>query len=167
MRAEPIRTERFDLEPLRVDHAEEMARLLDDEALHRFIGGRPDSLVELRARYARQVGGRSPDGKELWLNWVIRDRVSARPIGTVQAAVRDDPAGTLADVAWVVGTQSQGQGVARESATAMVSWLRQQGVDGVAAYIHPEHNASMAVARAIGLTPTDRVVEGEVEWRSG
>lgn len=40
---------------------EEMAELLDDPGLHVSVGGEPASLPELRQRYQRQVGGRSPD----------------------------------------------------------------------------------------------------------
>ncbi len=150
MRAERIRTDRFDLEPLRVEHAAEMAPLLADEALHRFTGGRPDSPAELRARYARQVVGRSPDGTESWLNWVIRDRATARPLGSVQATVQAEAAAPVALVAWVVGTEHQGQGVAREAAAAMVDWLRQRGVEHVAAYVAP------GARRLDGRRPRDR-----------
>jgi len=48
----------------------------------------------------------------------------------------------------------------------MVRWLRHQGIEVVVAYVHPQHQASMAVARAIDLAPTDTVVEGEVRWQS-
>ena len=47
----------------------------------------------------------------------------------------------------------------------MVTWLREQGVSEVLAYVHPEHHASAAVARAIGLTPTETIVDGEVRWQ--
>ncbi len=30
--------------------------------------------------------------------------------------------------------------------------------------VHPEHTASQRVAQAIGLAPTDEVVDGEVRW---
>ncbi|MGZ4602692.1 MAG: GNAT family N-acetyltransferase [Kineosporiaceae bacterium] len=43
-----LRGPRLDLEPLRVEHAEEMAPLLDDPELHRFIGGEPARLEQLR-----------------------------------------------------------------------------------------------------------------------
>ena len=62
--AEVIETEPLRLEPLRVDHAVEMAAVLDDERLHAFIGGRPATLEELRARYVQLVAGRSADGSK-------------------------------------------------------------------------------------------------------
>ncbi|MCM3660481.1 hypothetical protein M3148_05650 [Georgenia satyanarayanai] len=67
-------TPRLDLEWLRVEHAEEMAPLLDDVLLHTYIGGTPATLSQLQAQYRRQVVGRSADGTERWLNWVLRRR---------------------------------------------------------------------------------------------
>ena len=34
----------------------------------------------------------------------------------------------------------------------------------VVAHMHPDHVASQRVAAALGLRPTDRLVDGEVEW---
>ena len=46
------------LEPLRVEHADEMVAVLDDPQLHTYIGGgAPATLDELTATYARQVVG--------------------------------------------------------------------------------------------------------------
>ncbi len=121
---------RLELEPLRVEHAQEMAPLLDDPGLHTYIGGRPATLAQLQERYRRQVVGRSPAGSQLWLNWVARRREDARAVGTVQATVTDGAAGQdgpTAEVAWVVATAYQGQGYAREAAQVMVTWLRAQG----------------------------------------
>jgi hypothetical protein len=50
---------RLVLEPLRLEHADEMAPLLDDSRLHTLTGGRPATLDELRETYAQQVAGRS------------------------------------------------------------------------------------------------------------
>ncbi len=161
-----LRTERLELEPLRVEHADEMAPLLDDPDLHTFIGGGPATRDELSARYERQVVGRSPDGSQRWHNWVLRRRVDGQVAGTVQATVSEQQGGLTAEVAWVVGVAQQGQGYAREAAQAVVTWLQQQGVEAVVAHVHPQHQASMAVARAVGLTPTETVIDGEVRWQS-
>ena len=164
-----LRTERLDLEPLRIGHADEMAPLLDDAALHRYIGGRPLTRAELGERYARLVRGGSADGTQRWLNWVVRHRDSRQAVGTVQATITatitatDDEPG--AEVAWVIGVPFQGHGYAKEAARAMVAWLRDQGVGTVVAHVHPRHDASAAVARAVGLVATDTVVDGEVRWR--
>ncbi len=164
--ARPIQTARLSLEPLRVDHAEEMAAALDDPALHEFIGGAPATVDELRRRYAVQAVGHSANGDEGWLNWVIRVQETGRAAGTVQATVRRSGPHLGAAVAWVVGSAHQRRGIASEAATAMVAWLREQGVDQIEALVHPEHRASSTVARRLGLVATGDLVDGEVRWVS-
>ncbi|KAB1906904.1 GNAT family N-acetyltransferase, partial [Micromonospora sp. AMSO31t] len=99
-----IDTDRLVLVPLAVAHAEEMAVVLGDPALHAFIGGAPADAPALRARYERLVAG-SPDPAVTWCNWVIRRRDDACLVGTVQATVTE----RVAEIAWVVGTPWQGR----------------------------------------------------------
>jgi RimJ/RimL family protein N-acetyltransferase len=66
----------------------------------------------------------------------------------------------------VIGAPYQRRGYARESAAEMVRWLRQHGISVVTAYVHPEHDASIAVARALGLRATRRTRDGEVRWEA-
>lgn len=148
-----------------MEHADELAPLLDDIRLHAFIGGEPATLADLRDQYRRQVVGRSSDGAQLWLNWVVRRREDGRAVGTVQATVSEEGKGLTAEVAWVVATPHQGHGYAREAAGIMVAWLRGQGVRTVVAHVDPGHQASHGVVRAVGLTATTTVVDGEVRWQ--
>jgi RimJ/RimL family protein N-acetyltransferase len=47
----------------------------------------------------------------------------------------------------------------------MAAWLREQGARSLFAEIHPEHEASMNVARHLGLKPGDEILEsGETLW---
>ncbi|MFJ6940201.1 GNAT family N-acetyltransferase [Streptomyces sp. NPDC101132] len=165
LRIAAIRTERLNLVPLAVEHAEEMAAVLGDPALHDFTGGAPYSPEALRERYVRLVAG-SPDPAVLWWNWVVRVREEDRLAGTVQAtvALAGPGAECAAEVAWVVGTPWQGRGIAREAARGLVAWLREQGVRTVRAHVHPDHHASAAVAAAAGLAPTPHVHDGEIRW---
>lgn len=163
--AETIETERLVLEPLAVDHAEEMAEVLGDPALHTFIGGEPATPAELRARYQRLVTGPAPYHQEGWLNWVVRRRADGQAVGTVQATVTPGIQGPQASVAWVVGTPHQGRGLAAEAAAALVGWLRDRSVTDVLASIHPDNLASAGVARRIGLQPTEQHAGDEVIWR--
>jgi RimJ/RimL family protein N-acetyltransferase len=165
---QPLRSARLNLEPLRVEHAAEAAVVFADARLHRYIGGAPAGEQQLRRRNARQVAGRSVDGEELWLNWMVRHRASGALVGTVQATVRHRPgSGDVAELAWTVATPHQYLRYAREAAGAMVGWLRNCGVDRLVAHVHPEHRASIGVARALGLTPTATVVDGEIRWVGG
>ena len=125
--------------------------MLDDPALHAFTGGEPANEEQLHARYTRQAAGQSPDGAQGWLNWVARDRATHAPVGTVQATISDDDDGRSAELAWVIATSRQGEGLATEAARAAMEWLRDQGVTRFVAHIHPDHGASAAVARHLGL----------------
>ena len=158
------RTERLELEPLTVEHAAELAPVLDDAALHEFTGGSPLAPAALAARYARLAERRSPDGRQLWGNWVMRVRGTGLAVGTVQVTLpAGGPAAGPSEVAWVVGPQAQGRGYAKEAASGLVAMLREAGWT-VIAHIHPAHLASQRVARAAGLSPTGDVDDGEVRW---
>jgi RimJ/RimL family protein N-acetyltransferase len=164
---EPLETVRLALEPVRSAHADEMAPLLGDRRLYAFTGGISPTLDELRARYARQATGRSPDGVERWFNWIVRRREDGLAVGFVQAAMSDDPPAPVPPTAvlgWALGFPFHGHGYAREAAAAMLRWLETIGATRAVAYIHPEHTASMGVARALGMAPTDELVDGEVVW---
>jgi RimJ/RimL family protein N-acetyltransferase len=158
-----IHTRRLALLPLSVGHADEMATVLADPALYAFIGGTPVTARALRTRYEKLVAG-SPDPSTVWCNWVINSTHESCLVGTVQATITSEESGRVAEIAWLVGTPWQGQGIAIEAARALVDWLRQQHVRTVVAHIHPGHRASSAVATAAGFTPTSHRSDGELRW---
>jgi RimJ/RimL family protein N-acetyltransferase len=161
--AELVSARRLDLLPLRAEHADEMAAVLADPDLYTFTGGFPPTREKLRARYERMIAG-SPDPAVSWCNWVIQLRGPGCLAGTVQATISTGDV-TVAEVAWVVGTQWQGRGIATEAAQALIAWLGRRSVQTVIAHIHPLHQASAAVAAAAGLTATDQSQDGETRWR--
>jgi RimJ/RimL family protein N-acetyltransferase len=147
------------LDPLRVSDAAEMVEVLSATELYGFIGGRPPTLGELTEQYRRQVVGRSVDGREEWLNWIVR--VEDTAVGYVQATVHE---GARAVVAWVIGVPWQGRGYATAAARELVRLLRARGVRRVEAYIVPGHAASERVAAHVGLAATGHLSEGEQLW---
>ena len=154
--AQPLSSERLELEPLRVEHAHEMVAVLAATALYEFMGGDPPTEAELVARYVRQT--RRPG----WLNWVLRLRATGEAIGTVQATQKDE---RTAEVAWVVSPSFQGAGYATEAAAAAIDWLETEGIEVFAAYIHPDHIASNKVAERLGFVPTESIRDGETGWK--
>lgn len=90
-----------------------------------------------------------------------------RVVGTVQATVVEERDGPVAEVAWVIATAFQGSGYAREAATAMVSRLHEDRPVTIRAHVHPAHTASQSVARAVGMSETATLVDGEVRWQTG
>jgi RimJ/RimL family protein N-acetyltransferase len=142
-------------------HAAAMFPLLSDPRLYEFTGGSPPASVEALAEtYAFRELRRSPDGTELWLNWLIQEIVGGAALGYTQATVHP----THAYVAWVVGTRWQGRGYASEAAAALVRWLTALGVPDVRACVNPAHTASRRVAQNAGLRMTQDFIDGEEVW---
>ena len=161
-----VRTARLCVEPVRVEHAEHMAVVLGDPALYAITGGTPPEADRLAARYRRWQRPSSDDGSEGWLNWVVLRTEDDTAVGTVQATTTAGVHGLVAEVAWVVGVPFQGRGYATEAAAAVVAWLVARGVRDVCAHIAPEHLASEAVARRIGMRATGEFRDdGEQRWR--
>jgi RimJ/RimL family protein N-acetyltransferase len=120
----------------------------------------------LAARYGRLAAHRSPDGDQMWGNWVVRVRVTGMVAGTVQATLpAAGPAACPAEVAWVVVRPAQGRGYATGAARDLVGLLHEAGWT-VVAHIHPGHQASQRVARNAGLSPIADVHDGETRWVS-
>ncbi len=114
-----LQTPRLQLEPQTAAHAPAMFELLADPALYRFEDSPPTSLEALRGRYEKLETRRSGDGRELWLNWVLREP-GGELIGYVQATVLADG---QAFVAYVLGSAHWGQGLAFEAVTALLAEL--------------------------------------------
>src|SRR5688572_21030626 len=85
-----IETLRLTLEPQRAAHADAMFEVLSDPAIYAHENAPPKSLQSLRERYTKLETRRSGDGREQWLNWVLRQRSMGDLIGYVQATVQAD-----------------------------------------------------------------------------
>jgi len=114
-----IATPRLTLEPQGVEHAEAMFAVLSDPAIYAFENAPPASLEALRQRFAALALRRSPDGRERWLNWVLRLH-SGHLIGYVQATL-DANGGAF--VAYQLGSAHWGRGLASEAVEGMISEL--------------------------------------------
>jgi len=165
-RVETVTSVHLVLEPLSVEHALGMVQVLADASMYEYTGGEAPSLEQLQRRYAAQSVGHSEDGSQGWFNWIVKLRDNDAPIGFVQATIEQDGPELVADIAWVISPTHQGQGMASEATKAMINWLRFKGVSSFVAYVHPEHHASMGVARKQGLHPTLVVEDGEIRWES-
>jgi [ribosomal protein S5]-alanine N-acetyltransferase len=159
-----LTTHRLSLEPLSAAHAELLVEPLQHPELYRFIPTSPLSLDQLRKRYTFLQGGRSPDGKERWLNWVLCQRSDGTPIGTFEATVREN---SDADLAYSIFPSYWRQGFAREAAAAVIEHLRtEHGVRTFGADIDTRNVASIALVESLGfvrikLTPNADFFRGE------
>ncbi|MBV8605372.1 MAG: GNAT family N-acetyltransferase [Pelomonas sp.] len=140
------------LEPLMRGHAAEMFELLCDPALHEFEGRAPASAEWLAERYAQRESRSSPDGMELWLNWVVRlgagpDR--GRLAGYVQATVlpTDD-----CFIAYELGSRHWRQGIGSAAVRAMLAELRAHyGVRRFVAVLKAANHRSLGLLQHLGF----------------
>ena len=103
------------LEPQLATHAEEMFALLAEPAIHAYLDQPPPATVEvLRHRFGLLESRLSADGREHWLNWVIRLDCGVLA-GFIQATVCADG---LAWIAFVLGSAHWGQGIAQRATRA-------------------------------------------------
>jgi len=158
-----IFTDRLKLESLQALDAAEMYLVLNDINLYAFTGGEPLKLNELQERYARLESGSGRDS-EIWINLIARLYSSRVAIGYVQATIYNEEE-RYADIAWVIGLSWQGEGYASEAAKVLVNWLQSQGINEIRANIHPAHEASMGIARRLGMHPTEIQIDGETQWK--
>ncbi len=150
--ATPLRTVRSDrliLEPQLAAHAEEMFHVLGDPAIYEHEGEPPASLEWLRERYRKLESRASADGREQWLNWVVR-LPDGKLIGYVQATVA--PSGR-ADIAYVMESAQWGKGLASEAVRAMTRELAaRHGARRLSAVLKRENLRSLRLLERLGFS---------------
>ena len=148
-----IATARLTLEPQLAAHAEEMFALLQDPALYRHENEAPSSVEWLRERFGRLESRTSADGRELWLNWVVRFP-DAGLIGFVQATVQS---GGPAGIAYVMASPYWGRGFGTEAVEAMLDELAERyDVRDLSAVLKRENRRSVRLLERLGFTPASR-----------
>lgn len=114
---QPLAAGELVLEPLVPGHAEAMFEVLSDPELYRYLDHPPPPSVEhLRDIYAGVETRMSPDGSQVWLNWVVR-RPGQPLLGYVQATVLPDH---TAWVGYVFSARHWGRGHATQAVRAML-----------------------------------------------
>jgi RimJ/RimL family protein N-acetyltransferase len=136
------------LEPQTAAHADAMFAVLSDPAIYEHENEPPASLEWLRDRFAKLETRRSADGKELWLNWVVR-LPSAELAGFVQATVEGDRAA----IAYVLASAHWGRGIARAAVEAMIAELAaRHGVRTLTAELKRENLRSLRLLERLGFS---------------
>jgi [ribosomal protein S5]-alanine N-acetyltransferase len=145
-----LETERLFLEPILPAHAPVLYKRMQEERLYRFIPqDPPDTPRTLEDRYEFLSARRSPDGREAWLNWAVRERSSGEYAGTLEATVYDK--GT-AIIAYMVFVPYQRRGIAAEACVRLLQHLFEDyRVGMVAAEIDTRNVASIALVENLGF----------------
>jgi [ribosomal protein S5]-alanine N-acetyltransferase len=150
---EPVLT----LEPLCAAHADDMFEVLSDPAIYPFIEDTPPASVDsLRAWFTKLEARRSPDGREQWLNWLVRD-AQGDAAGYVQATVTDTG---NAYVAYVLASRHWGRGLARTAMRRMLHLLvRDFGVKELRAVVDRRNERSIHLLQSLGFELAQRQPE--------
>ena len=157
-----IETDGLALEPQTSAHADEMFVVLGDPAIYEYENDPPPSPEWLRARFARLETRRSADGREQWLNWVIR-LPTGELIGYVQATI--EPEGRAA-IAYVLASAYWGRGLARRAVDAMIAELAEHhGVRGFVAVLKRDNRRSIGLLERLGfsLAPSEQHLAYQVD----
>jgi RimJ/RimL family protein N-acetyltransferase len=145
-----LQTARLLLEPLVAFHAATLYPALQDPELYTYISQDPPSSPHsLAERYTMLATRRSPDGQEIWLNWVLHRRDTGAYVGVVEASVYADRTATLA---YMVFPPFWRQGYAREGCARVLAHLFDDyKVSRVAAEIDTRNAASIRLVESLGF----------------
>lgn len=130
-------------------HADEMFAVLADADIYRHLDyPPPPSLEYLRGVYEQLAAGKSPDGSETWLNWIVREP-GGPPMGFVQATI---VASNRAWVAFVLSRRHWGKGHAYAATRAMIDHLRaDHGITRFLATVEVDNERSIGLLERLAF----------------
>ena len=150
------------LEPLAVAHAAEMFGPMSAAAIYAYLPeDPPDSITSLQQRYVQLERGRSANGRERWLNWIVR--LGSGPCAVyVHATVHP---GSTADFAFVFAPEHWGRGIATEACRAALPRLSGFAVRTVFATVDSRNSRSIRLLERLGFgeVPPEAYPHGRVQ----
>ena len=155
-----IVTRRCTLEPLLASHAPELFVGLQDPSLYTYLPGvPPSSLGELQARFQKLETRKSPNQRQLWLGWAVRETKGGHCIGRLEATLSREEG---AQIAYFVFAEHQRQGYASETCAAMLHYLFGAYPLSKAALLCDTRNqASIALAERLGFAKKERIADAD------
>jgi ribosomal-protein-alanine N-acetyltransferase len=146
----PVERAGLRLEPQLAAHADEMFVVLSDPAIYEHESEPPQSLAGLRERFAALESRRSPNGREQWLNWVVRRLPQGALIGYVQATLHPDG---HASIAYEFASAHWGRGLCSAAVGAMLQELAaRHGVRRYAAVLKQANTRSLRLLQRLGFS---------------
>lgn len=144
-------TNRFELEPLKQEHAKKMFDLLQNKEIYNYIDDTPpSSLDKLEIKYKQREKQISPDNKYIWLNWIIKCKKSEKYIGYVQATI--PILEKTAVLGYVIFPAYWRKGVATETASCVITELfKTYKVIEIKASIDKRNIASITLIKRLGF----------------
>lgn len=145
-----LRAGSLQLEPQLARHAAEMFAVLSDPAIYEFENEPPQSVEALRERYTNLATRMSPDGREWWLNWVVR-LPTGELAGFMQATVLP---GGRAYLAYELASRFWRQGIACASLQVVLQELAARyAVRDAYAVLKAANYRSLGLLAKLGFSP--------------
>lgn len=155
------RTERLVIREMTLEDLDALYPLYEEPSARRFVKGLdPDREAERECTraYIRFMYGLCQFGM-----WVLVEKASGAVIGRAGFGLVDYRGRQELDFGYLIGEAWRGQGLALEAGRAVLAYGRDVlGFERVAAFIHPENEASLGVIKRLGFAKTESVaVKGE------
>lgn len=146
----PPTTQRLWFDPVTAAHADEVFPVVSDPRIYTYLPEQPPSSVDaLRKRYEFLSRRKSPDGTEIWLNWILRLRETNDPIGFYQATVR----AASCSIAYGIHPKHWRRGYATEASHTIITHLFETyGVASVTTEISVRNEASIRLVKRLGFS---------------
>lgn len=151
----PLETDRLVLRPYLQEDAPEVARLLNDPELARFLMVIPHPFVEFDARQlVKAAWRRITAGRGFDLLVTVKE-MGDRPVGSVGVGLHDE--GERAELGFWVGREYWGRGYASEATRRMVDFAEERlGVRRFTGTATADNRASLAVLAKLGFAEAGR-----------
>lgn len=151
----PLETERLLLRAYTRDDAPEIARLLNDTEMARFLMVTPHPFVEFDARQLVQAAWRRLTAGRGFDLLVTVKGGGGKPVGSVGIGLHDE--GQRAELGFWIGRDYWGRGYATEAARRMVDFsTKTLGVTRLTGTVAADNKGSLAVLAKLGFTETGR-----------
>lgn len=148
-------TSRLRLEPLGLEHVDDLVALHGDPAVAAWFDG-SWSKVDARTRAARAVAAWEDDGADRWMAY---DRSTGALVGRGGVALADVEGDRCFDVGWIVREGRWGRGYATEIGRAGLAFAFDHlRAEKVVAFSEPHNERSRAVMARLGMRFSRHIV---------
>jgi len=145
-------TERCLIRDWRSDDVDRVLDIYSRWDVARWLGSAPRVMESLQQAEDAIVHWSGVNDSDDWSGfWAVERKSDGVVAGAVLLVPLPDGDGEV-EVGWHFHPDSWGQGLATESARAVVTWGFEHGLDEILAVVRPGNDPSMAVCRRLGMT---------------